>query len=52
MRVEPSEVDLERWGDNVIKLTLVDLQQRVWEITEMSLSTQRHGNLYKFEEVL
>ncbi len=52
MRVEPSEVDLEGWGDNAIKVTLLDLQQRVWEVTKMSLSTQRHGNLYNFEEVL
>jgi hypothetical protein len=52
MRVEPSEVDLEGWGDNAIKVTLLDLQQRVWEVRKMSLSTQRHGNLYNFEEVL
>ncbi len=52
MRAEPLEVDLKGWGDNAIMLTLVDLQRRVWEITEMRLSTQRHGNLYKFEEVL
>jgi hypothetical protein len=33
-------------------VTLINLQQQVQEITKMSLSTQRHGNLYKFKEVL
>jgi len=28
MRIEPPEVEPKGWGNNVIKVTLVDLQQR------------------------
>jgi hypothetical protein len=29
MKVEPSEIDLEGWGDNAINVTPVDLQEKV-----------------------
>jgi hypothetical protein len=50
--MEPSEVEPEGWGDNAIKVTLTYVQRREQEITKMSLSTQRHCNLYKYEEII
>ncbi len=52
MKIEPLEVELEGWETMQLRVTLIDLQQWVQEVTEMSLLTQRHGNLYKFKEVL
>jgi hypothetical protein len=52
MKVEPLEVKLEGWEDNVIKVTPTNLKQREWKRTNMSLSTQRHGNVYKCKEIL
>jgi hypothetical protein len=52
MKAIPPKVELKGWGDNVNKVTLVDLQQKVEARTYMSLSSQRHGNLYKFKEIL
>jgi hypothetical protein len=52
MRAIPPKVELKGWGNNVNKVALIDLQQRVEDKTNMSLSSQRHGKLYKFEEIL
>ncbi len=52
MRAIPPKVELKGWGNNVNKVALVDLQQRVEDKTNMSLSSQRYGKLYKFEEIL
>jgi hypothetical protein len=52
MRVEPLEVKLKGWGDNAFKGTLANLQEKERERLEISLSTQRHGTLYKYEEIL
>ncbi len=51
-KVEPPKVKLEGWGDNALKVTLADLQRKEREITNMNLSTQRHGTLYIFEKIL
>jgi hypothetical protein len=52
MRAKCSKVELEGWEDNAFKVTLIDLQQKEWERVEMSMSTQRHGTLYKSKEIL
>jgi hypothetical protein len=52
MKVEPPKVEPKGWGDNAFEVTPADLQRKEQEITEMSLSTQRHGVLYKSEEIL
>jgi hypothetical protein len=51
-RVEPLVVEPKGWGDNTFKGTLVPLQQRERERTKLSLSNQRHGTLYRPEEIL
>jgi predicted type IV restriction endonuclease len=52
MKVVPSNVELEGQENNANMVTLVDLQQKVHERTKMSLSTWKHGNLYKSKEIL
>jgi hypothetical protein len=52
MRVVLLDVEPEGWGNNANRVTPIDLQQKVQEITKMNLSSQRHGNLYKSEEIL
>jgi hypothetical protein len=52
MRAKRSKVELEGWGDNAFRVTLANLQQREWERVEMSMSTQRHGTLYRSKEIL
>jgi hypothetical protein len=52
MRAKCSKVELEGWEDNAFRVTLIDLQQKEWEKVEMSMSTQRHGTLYKSKEIL
>ncbi len=52
MRAEPLEVELEGWGDNALKGTLANLQEKEQERRKISLSTQRHGTLYRSKEIL
>jgi hypothetical protein len=52
MRAKRSKVELEGWGDNAFRDTPTNLQQREWESVKMSMSTQRHGTLYKSKEIL
>jgi hypothetical protein len=52
MRVEPLEVEPKGWGDNAIKVIPIDLQHMGHRRTKMNLATQRHGNLYRFKEIL
>jgi hypothetical protein len=52
MRAEPLKVEPKEWGDNAIKVTLANLQHKERGRTYMNLSTQIHGNLHKFEEIL
>ncbi len=52
MKAKPLEIEPKGWGDNGIKVTLAYLKQREWKRTDMSSSTQRHGNVYKFKEIL
>lgn len=52
LKVIPLEVELVGWGDNVIKVTPMNMQRKVHEKNKISLSSCRHGNLYRSEEVL
>jgi hypothetical protein len=52
MKVEPPKVEPEGWEDNAFEVTPADLQRKEQERIEMNLSTQRHGILYKFKEIL
>jgi hypothetical protein len=52
MRVVFLDVELEGWGNNPNRVTPTYLQQKIQEITKMNLSSQKHGNLYKSEEIL
>ncbi len=52
MKVEPLEVELKGWGKNAFKVPSIYLQQREQERTNMSMSTQRHGILYRSKEIL
>jgi hypothetical protein len=52
MRPKPPKVEPKVWGNNVIRVTPIDLQHREQGRIEMSLSTQRHGNLYRSKEIL
>jgi hypothetical protein len=51
-KVEPPKVKLEGWGNNALKVTLTNLQRKERERINMNLSAQRHGTLYRFEEIL
>jgi hypothetical protein len=51
MKAKPLEIEPKGWGDNAPMVTFVNLQQKERESTKMSLSTQRHRILYKFEEI-
>jgi hypothetical protein len=46
------KVEPKGWGNNAIKVTLVDLQQRLQERIGMNLSSQRHGNLHRSKKAL
>jgi hypothetical protein len=48
MKAKPSKIEPEGWGDNAHKVTL---QWKEQEKIEMSLSTQRHGTLYRSKEI-
>jgi hypothetical protein len=52
LRAVLPKIEPEGWGDNAIKDTFADLQWKVHEKTKMNMSSWRHGNLYKFEEIL
>jgi hypothetical protein len=52
LRAISPKVETKGWENNAIKVTLVDLQQRLQERIGMNLSSQRHGNLYRSKEVL
>jgi hypothetical protein len=52
MKVKPLEIKPKGWGRNAIKVTITYLQHREHGRTKMSVSTQRHGNLYISEELL
>ncbi len=52
LRPIPAKVQPKGWGGNAIRDTLVDLQRKVHEKTKMNMSSWRHDNLYKFEEIL
>jgi hypothetical protein len=52
MKVEPPKVEPEGSGDNALKVTLAYLQRKEQERTEMTLSTQRRGILFRSEEIL
>jgi len=39
LRAVPPKIEQEGWGDNAIKDTLVDLQQKVHEKTKMNMSS-------------
>jgi hypothetical protein len=52
MKAKPPIVEPQAWGDNALKVTPTNLQKRELERAEMSLSTQRHGTLYRSKEIL
>jgi len=52
LKAEPPKVEPEGWGDNAFKVTCAYLQRKEWERTKMSLSTQRHGTLYRSNVIL
>jgi hypothetical protein len=49
MKAKSLIVEPEAWGDNALKVNPTNLQKKG---TEMSLSTQRHGTLYRSKEIL
>jgi hypothetical protein len=52
MKVKPLEIEPKGWGSNAIRVTIANLQQKEQGRTDMSLSTQRHGNLYRSKKIL
>jgi hypothetical protein len=58
MKAKSLIVEPEAWGDNALKVNPTNLQKKgtgkKWELerAEMSLSTQRHGTLYRSKEIL